>query len=75
MLKLIMPRFLVIKYEISSIDVNTIVELHDAAFFEYVFPMKTNLPKNVSSIDSTSTTSSIPDHVERMTNVEGDPSI
>ena len=36
-------RFLVIKSEISGIDVNSIVEFRDATFFEDVFPMKTGI--------------------------------
>ena len=37
-------RFLVIKSEIPSIDVNTIVEFSDAMFFEDAFPIKTGVP-------------------------------
>ncbi|KAL0393234.1 UNVERIFIED_CONTAM: Retrovirus-related Pol polyprotein from transposon TNT 1-94 [Sesamum radiatum] len=61
-------RFLVIKSEISGIEVNTIVEFRDAVFLEYIFPMKTGIPSSVSLDDSLASTS-IPEHVEKMTNV------
>ncbi|CAA0841985.1 Uncharacterized mitochondrial protein AtMg00820, partial [Striga hermonthica] len=63
-------RFLVVKSEIVGIDVNTIVELRDATFFEDVFPMKTGIPQN-DVLDAALTSSSIPEHVEKMTNVGG----
>ena len=66
-------RFLVIKSEIPSIDVNTILEFRDATFFEDVFPMKTGIPQD-NSLDSALSSSSIPEHVEKMTNVGGNPS-
>lgn len=68
-------RFLVIKSEISGIDVNTIVEFRDATFFEDVFPMKSGVPQQVSSSVDPSTSGSIHEHVERMTNVGADLSI
>ncbi|KAL0451802.1 UNVERIFIED_CONTAM: Retrovirus-related Pol polyprotein from transposon TNT 1-94 [Sesamum latifolium] len=66
-------RFLVIKSEISGIEVNTIVEFRDAVFLEDVFPMKTGIPSSVSLDDSLASTS-IPEHVEKMTNVGVNPS-
>lgn len=45
-------RFLIIKSEIPGIDVNTIIELRDATFFEDIFPMKTRVPNSVSSASS-----------------------
>ncbi|KAL0335808.1 UNVERIFIED_CONTAM: Retrovirus-related Pol polyprotein from transposon TNT 1-94 [Sesamum radiatum] len=65
-------RFLVIKSEIPGIEVNTIVEFRDAVFLEDVFPMKTGIPSSVSLDDSLASTS-IPEHVEKMTNVGDDP--
>ena len=65
-------RFLVIRSDVSSIDVNTIVEFRDATFFENVIPMKTGVPQSVSFVYSTPTTGSIPDYVERMTHVGGE---
>ncbi|KAL0317535.1 UNVERIFIED_CONTAM: Retrovirus-related Pol polyprotein from transposon TNT 1-94 [Sesamum angustifolium] len=47
--------------------VNTIVEFRDAVFLEDVFPMKTGIPSSVSLDDSLASTS-IPEHVEKMTN-------
>ncbi|KAL0289425.1 UNVERIFIED_CONTAM: Retrovirus-related Pol polyprotein from transposon TNT 1-94 [Sesamum angustifolium] len=67
-------RFLVIKSEISGIEVNTIVEFRDAVFLEDVFPMKTGIPSSVSLDDSLASTS-IPEHVEKMTNVGVNPNI
>ncbi|KAL0340533.1 UNVERIFIED_CONTAM: Retrovirus-related Pol polyprotein from transposon TNT 1-94 [Sesamum radiatum] len=64
----IVERFLVIKSEIPGIEVNTIVEFRDAVFLEDVFPMKTGIPSSVSLDDSLASTS-IPEHVEKMTNV------
>ncbi|KAL2249827.1 UNVERIFIED_CONTAM: Retrovirus-related Pol polyprotein from transposon TNT 1-94 [Sesamum indicum] len=61
-------RFLVIKSEIPGIEVNTIVEFRDAVFLENVFPLKTGIPSNVSLDDSLASTS-IPEHVEKMSNV------
>ncbi|KAL0427012.1 UNVERIFIED_CONTAM: hypothetical protein Slati_2876000 [Sesamum latifolium] len=66
-------RFLVIKSEISGIEVNTIVEFRDAVFIEDVFPMKTRIPSSVSLDDSLASTS-IPEHVKKMTNVGVNPS-
>ncbi|KAK4380780.1 Retrovirus-related Pol polyprotein from transposon TNT 1-94 [Sesamum angolense] len=65
-------RFLVIKSEISGIEVNIIVEFCDAVFLEDVFPMKTGIPSSVSLDDSLASTS-IPEHVEKMTNVGVNP--
>ncbi|KAL0380936.1 UNVERIFIED_CONTAM: Retrovirus-related Pol polyprotein from transposon RE1 [Sesamum angustifolium] len=65
-------RFLVIKSEIPGIEVNTIVEFRDAVFLEDVFPMKTGIPSSVSLDDSLASTS-IPEHVEKMTNVGVNP--
>ncbi|KAK4386255.1 Retrovirus-related Pol polyprotein from transposon RE1 [Sesamum angolense] len=65
-------RFLVIKSEIPGIEVNTIVEFRDAVFLEDVFPMKTGIPSSVSLDDSLVSTS-IPEHVEKMTNVGVNP--
>ncbi|KAL0417230.1 UNVERIFIED_CONTAM: hypothetical protein Slati_3554900 [Sesamum latifolium] len=70
-------RFLVIKSEISGIEVNTIVEFRDAVFIEDVFPMKTGIPSSVSlddSLDDSLASTSIPKHVEKMTNVGVNPS-
>ncbi|KAL2226533.1 UNVERIFIED_CONTAM: hypothetical protein Sindi_2012000 [Sesamum indicum] len=53
--------FLVIKSEIPSIEVNTIVEFRDA------------VPSNISPDDSLTSTS-IPEHVEKMLNVGVSPS-
>ncbi|KAL8149671.1 hypothetical protein AgCh_006619 [Apium graveolens] len=66
-------RFLVLKSDIDGIVANTIVEFRDATFFEDVFPMKTGIPQGTFDDDPTRTSSSIPDHVERMTNVGADP--
>ncbi|KAL0439894.1 UNVERIFIED_CONTAM: Retrovirus-related Pol polyprotein from transposon RE1 [Sesamum latifolium] len=66
-------RFLVIKSEISGIEVNTIVEFRDAVFIEDVFPMKIGIPSGISLDDSFASTS-IPEHVENMTNVGVNPS-
>ncbi|KAL0375679.1 UNVERIFIED_CONTAM: Retrovirus-related Pol polyprotein from transposon TNT 1-94 [Sesamum calycinum] len=65
-------RFLVIKSEIPGIEVNTIVEFRDAIFLEDVFPMQTGIPSSVSLDDSLASTS-IPEHVEKMTNVVVNP--
>ncbi|KAL8093519.1 hypothetical protein AgCh_035404 [Apium graveolens] len=66
-------RFLVLKSDIDGIVANTIVEFRDATFFEEVFPMKTGISLGSSEDDPTHTSSSIPDHVEKMTNVGVDP--
>ena len=66
--------FLVIKSEISGIDVNSIIELREATFFEDVFFMKVGVPQNLFSLDIPSTSGSILKHVERMTNVRVEPS-
>ncbi|KAL0345344.1 UNVERIFIED_CONTAM: hypothetical protein Sradi_4365700 [Sesamum radiatum] len=60
-------RFLIIKLEIPGIEVNTIVEFCDA-FIEDVFPLKTGKPSSVSLDDSLASTS-IPEYMEKMTNV------
>ena len=65
---------MVIKSKISGIDVNNIVELRDATFFEYVFFKKTDIPQNISSIDSSPTTGFILDHVDWMTTIGVHPS-
>ncbi|KAL0298331.1 UNVERIFIED_CONTAM: Retrovirus-related Pol polyprotein from transposon TNT 1-94 [Sesamum radiatum] len=65
-------RFLVIKSEIPGIEVNTIVEFRDAVFLEDVFPMKIGIPSSVSLNDSLASTS-IPENVEKMTNVGVNP--
>ncbi|KAL0360460.1 UNVERIFIED_CONTAM: Retrovirus-related Pol polyprotein from transposon TNT 1-94 [Sesamum radiatum] len=59
--------------EIPGIEVNTIVEFRDAVFIEDVFPMKTGIPSSVS-LDDSLTSTSIPEHVEKMTNVGVSPS-
>ncbi|KAL2240888.1 UNVERIFIED_CONTAM: Retrovirus-related Pol polyprotein from transposon TNT 1-94 [Sesamum indicum] len=64
---------LVIKSEISGIEVKTIVEFRDAIFLEDVFPLKIGIPSNVSFDDSLASTS-IPEHVEMMSNVRVSPS-
>ncbi|KAL0399984.1 UNVERIFIED_CONTAM: hypothetical protein Sradi_2341700 [Sesamum radiatum] len=66
-------KFLVIKSEILGIEVNTIVKFRDAVFVEDVFPMKTGISSSVSLDDSLASTS-IPEHVEKMTNVGVNPS-
>ncbi|KAL2243797.1 UNVERIFIED_CONTAM: Retrovirus-related Pol polyprotein from transposon TNT 1-94 [Sesamum indicum] len=66
-------RFLVIKSKIPGIEVNTIVEFRDAVFLEAVFPLKTGIPSNFSLDDSLASTS-IPEHVEKMSNVGVGPS-
>ncbi|KAL8120351.1 hypothetical protein AgCh_017506 [Apium graveolens] len=66
-------RFLVLKSDIDGIVANTIVEFRDATFYEEVFPMKTGISLGSSEDDPTHTSSSIPDHVEKMTNVGVDP--
>ncbi|KAL0303176.1 UNVERIFIED_CONTAM: hypothetical protein Sradi_6185700 [Sesamum radiatum] len=65
-------RFLVIKSEILSIEVNTIVEFRDDVFQEDAFPMRTGIPSSISLDDSLASTS-IPEHVEKMTNVGVNP--
>ncbi|KAK4381525.1 hypothetical protein Sango_2959500 [Sesamum angolense] len=65
-------RFLVIKSKISGIEVNTIVKFRDAVFLEDVFPMKIGTPSSVSLNDSLTSTS-IPEHLEKMTNVGVNP--
>ncbi|KAL0444462.1 UNVERIFIED_CONTAM: hypothetical protein Slati_2168900 [Sesamum latifolium] len=57
--------FLVIKSEIPSIEINTIVEFHNAIFLEDVFHMKTGIPSSLSLDDSLASTS-IPEHVKKM---------
>ncbi|KAL0391951.1 UNVERIFIED_CONTAM: Retrovirus-related Pol polyprotein from transposon TNT 1-94 [Sesamum radiatum] len=58
--------------EILGIEVNTIVEFREAVFLEDVFPMKIGIPSSVSLDDSLASTS-IPEHVEKMTNVGVNP--
>ncbi|KAL0453788.1 UNVERIFIED_CONTAM: hypothetical protein Slati_1356900, partial [Sesamum latifolium] len=67
-------RFLIIKSEIPSIEVNTIVEFRDAVFIEDVCPMKIGISSSVSLDDSLASTS-IPENVETMSNVGVNPSI
>ncbi|KAL0430460.1 UNVERIFIED_CONTAM: hypothetical protein Sradi_0672000 [Sesamum radiatum] len=66
-------RFLVIKSEISGIEVNTIVEFRDVVFIEDIFPMKTGILLSASLDDSLASTS-IVDHVEKITNMGVNPS-
>ncbi|KAL2247898.1 UNVERIFIED_CONTAM: Retrovirus-related Pol polyprotein from transposon TNT 1-94, partial [Sesamum indicum] len=66
-------RFLVIKLEIPGIKVNTIVDFCHAAFLEDVIALKTGIPSNVSFDDSLASTS-IPEYVEKMSNVGVSPS-
>ncbi|KAL0453784.1 UNVERIFIED_CONTAM: hypothetical protein Slati_1356500, partial [Sesamum latifolium] len=66
-------RFLIIKSEIPSIEVNTIVEFRDAVFIEDVCPMKIGISSSVSLDDSLASTS-IPENVETMSNVGVNPS-
>ncbi|KAL0451326.1 UNVERIFIED_CONTAM: Retrovirus-related Pol polyprotein from transposon TNT 1-94 [Sesamum latifolium] len=66
-------KFLVIKSGISSIEVNTIVEFRDAVFLEDAFPMKTGIPSSISLDDSLASTS-IPEHMENISNVRVNPS-
>ncbi|KAK4406543.1 Retrovirus-related Pol polyprotein from transposon TNT 1-94 [Sesamum angolense] len=56
----------------KGIEVNTIVEFRDAVFLEEVFPMKTGIPSSVS-LDDSLTSTSIPEYVEKMTNVGVNP--
>ncbi|KAK4396977.1 Retrovirus-related Pol polyprotein from transposon TNT 1-94 [Sesamum angolense] len=58
--------------EIPGIEVNTIVEFRDVVFLEDVFSMKTGIPSSVSLDDSLASTS-IREHVEKMTNVGVNP--
>ncbi|KAL0329264.1 UNVERIFIED_CONTAM: hypothetical protein Sradi_4913100 [Sesamum radiatum] len=64
---------MVIKSETPGIEINTIVEFRDAFFLEDVFPMKTGIPSSVSLEDSLASTS-IPEHVQKKTNVGVNPS-
>ena len=66
-------RFLVLKFDIDGIVANTIVEFRDATFFDDVFPVKTGIPPVSSNDDPTHKSSSIPDHVEKRTNMGADP--
>ncbi|KAL0428229.1 UNVERIFIED_CONTAM: Retrovirus-related Pol polyprotein from transposon TNT 1-94 [Sesamum latifolium] len=66
-------RFLIIKSEIRALRVNTIVEFCDAVFLEDVFSMKIGTPSSVSLDDSLASTS-IPEHVENISNVGVNPS-
>ncbi|KAK4385901.1 hypothetical protein Sango_2714100 [Sesamum angolense] len=65
-------RFLVIKLKTSSIEVNTIVEFHDVVFLEDVFPIKIGIPSSVS-LDGSLASTSIPEHVEKISNVGVNP--
>ncbi|KAL0322301.1 UNVERIFIED_CONTAM: Retrovirus-related Pol polyprotein from transposon TNT 1-94 [Sesamum calycinum] len=60
------------KDKIPGIEVNTIVEFRDAVFLEDVFSMKTGIPSSVSLDDSLASTS-IPEYVEKITNVGVNP--
>lgn len=62
-------KFLVIKFEISGLDVNTILELRDATFFKDAFLVKIGSSQQLSSESLPSTFGSIPDQVDMMTNV------
>ncbi|CAL5400680.1 unnamed protein product [Camellia sinensis] len=53
-------RFLVINFEISEITNNTIIESHEATFFEDIFPYKTRISNQVVNRTSTPSTSVIP---------------
>ncbi|KAL2253074.1 UNVERIFIED_CONTAM: Retrovirus-related Pol polyprotein from transposon TNT 1-94 [Sesamum indicum] len=61
-------RFLNIKSKISGVEVNTVVEFRDAVFLEDAFPLKTGIPSNVS-LDNSLASTSIPEHVEKMSDV------
>ncbi|KAL0355238.1 UNVERIFIED_CONTAM: Retrovirus-related Pol polyprotein from transposon TNT 1-94 [Sesamum radiatum] len=65
-------RFLTIKSEILDIEVNTIVKLRDDVFIEDVFSMKTGILSSVS-LDNSLVSTSIPEHVKKMTNVGANP--
>ncbi|KAK4394318.1 Retrovirus-related Pol polyprotein from transposon TNT 1-94 [Sesamum angolense] len=65
-------RFLAIKSEIPGIEVNAIVKFRDAIFIEDVFPMKIEIHSSVS-LDDSLASMSIPEHVEKMTNVGVNP--
>ncbi|KAK4386324.1 Retrovirus-related Pol polyprotein from transposon TNT 1-94 [Sesamum angolense] len=56
----------------KGIEVNTIVKFRDAVFPEDVFPMKIGIPSSVS-LDDSLTSTSIPEHLEKMTNVGVNP--
>ncbi|KAL8096136.1 hypothetical protein AgCh_037185 [Apium graveolens] len=61
------------KLEPKTVDTIFLVEFRDATLFEEVFRIKEGILQSVSSDDPTRTSSSIPDHVERMTHVGVDP--
>lgn len=61
---------MIVKFDISSFNVITALDLHDGAFFEDLFPMKTGLPQQFASKSLPSTSSSIPIQVDRMKNVK-----
>ncbi|KAL0393028.1 UNVERIFIED_CONTAM: hypothetical protein Sradi_2525600 [Sesamum radiatum] len=61
------------KFPKSWHGVNTIVEFRDVVFLEDVFPTKIGLLSSVSLDDSLASTS-IPEHVEKMSNVGVNPS-
>ncbi|KAL0396308.1 UNVERIFIED_CONTAM: hypothetical protein Scaly_0079200 [Sesamum calycinum] len=65
-------RFLVIISEIPGIEINTIVEFRDVIFLEDIFSMKTRIPSSVS-LDDSLPSMSIPEHVEKMTNMGVNP--
>ena len=50
-------RTLVMNFDIDVIVVNTIVDFHDATFFEDVFPISSSIPQGTSNFDHTRTTS------------------
>ncbi|KAL0434630.1 UNVERIFIED_CONTAM: Retrovirus-related Pol polyprotein from transposon TNT 1-94 [Sesamum radiatum] len=60
------------KSKILGIEINTIVEFRDAVFIEDIFPMKTGIPSSVS-LDDLLASTSIPEYVEKMTNVGVNP--
>lgn len=64
--------FLVIKSNIEGIGVNTTVEFRDAFFFKELFSINGGIPLSVSNNYSTRTSSSIPDNVKKVTNMEVD---
>ncbi|KAL0294251.1 UNVERIFIED_CONTAM: hypothetical protein Sangu_2518900 [Sesamum angustifolium] len=60
-------------YIIPGIEVNTIVKFRDVVLLKDVFSMKIGIPSSVSLDDSLASTS-IPEHVEKMSNVRVNPS-
>ncbi|KAL0427835.1 UNVERIFIED_CONTAM: Retrovirus-related Pol polyprotein from transposon TNT 1-94 [Sesamum latifolium] len=59
--------------EIPGVEINTIVEFCKVVFLEDVFPIKIGIPSSVSLDDSLASTS-IPEHVEKMSNMGVNPS-